>query len=149
MQAVQHGWRMWVQITSINLLFKKRIVLVNITQLYHNTRHKNIIYNHSVAVVSTSVVLFTATVPVVDSLTATSLTHYDTLNIAPFEALVRLGYDIISMGNRSPAFWDNVVILSSKFERRRPIPQKKNTSASPPRKHQNTHTHLFWHVYMS
>jgi len=65
---------------------------------------KNIIHNHSVAVVSTSAVLFTATIPVVDSLTATSLTHYDALNTAPFEVLVRLGYDIISMGNRSLAF---------------------------------------------
>jgi hypothetical protein len=65
---------------------------------------ENITHNHSPAVVSTSAVLVTATVPVVDSLTATSLTHYDALNTAPFEVLFRLGYDIVSMGNRFPAF---------------------------------------------
>jgi hypothetical protein len=65
---------------------------------------KNIIYNHPAAVVSTSAIQFTATVPVVDLLTATSLTHYDALNTAPFEVLVRLGYDIVSMVNRLPAF---------------------------------------------
>ena len=65
---------------------------------------KNIKYEHSAAAVSTSAALFIATVPVVDSLTATSLTHYDALNTAPFEVLVRLGYNIVSMGNKSPAF---------------------------------------------
>ena len=65
---------------------------------------ENITYNHPPAVVSTSAILFTGKVPVVDSLTATSLTHYDALNTAPFEVLLRLGYDIVSMGNRFLAF---------------------------------------------
>ena len=54
--------------------------------------------------VSTSAILFTVTVPVVDSLAATSLTHYDALNTAPLEVLVRMGNDIASTGNWFPEF---------------------------------------------
>jgi len=78
-----------------------------------------------------------------DSLTATSLTHYDAPNIAQFEVLVRLGYDIVSMFNRSPAFWDNVVVSSSKAERRRLSQKNGNFSFTTDKTPKRTYTSVF------